>query len=204
MVNPGSATPDRILDAAERLFAERGIDGTTVSAIIDLAGAKNKSAVAYHFGSKPALLEAVLTPHLAAIDVHREALLDAIDASGTATLEQLVAALVVPVAAKLETPSGVRYLQIQASLLGFPNRAALPVSIIDPRNRFRRLDGMMATVTLGGPHVDANRMLIAGLVFHGLADFARLPRPTRRQRDEFVLALTDAVVAILRADDAAR
>ncbi|MBM2620456.1 TetR family transcriptional regulator [Actinoplanes sp. LDG1-06] len=56
------ATPDtrtQLLDAAERLFAERGFSGTSVRAITDLAGA-NLAAVGYHFGSKAELLTAVV------------------------------------------------------------------------------------------------------------------------------------------------
>jgi AcrR family transcriptional regulator len=55
------APPDtraQILDAAERLFAERGYRGTSIRAITDLAGA-NLAAVGYHFGSKAELLAAV-------------------------------------------------------------------------------------------------------------------------------------------------
>jgi AcrR family transcriptional regulator len=48
----------KILDAAERLFAERGYRGTSIRAITDLAGA-NLAAVGYHFGSKAELLAAV-------------------------------------------------------------------------------------------------------------------------------------------------
>jgi AcrR family transcriptional regulator len=56
------APPDtrtQILDAAERLFAERGFRGTSVRAITDLAGA-NLAAVGYHFGSKAELLATVV------------------------------------------------------------------------------------------------------------------------------------------------
>ena len=46
-----AATHDRILDAAERLFAEHGVAGTSVRAITDQAQV-NVAAVNYHFGSK--------------------------------------------------------------------------------------------------------------------------------------------------------
>ena len=54
-----SDTRAQILDAAERLFAERGFRGTSVRAITDLAGA-NLAAVGYRFGSKAELLAAVI------------------------------------------------------------------------------------------------------------------------------------------------
>lgn len=52
-------TKTRILDAAERLFAERGFEGTSIRAVTAEAGA-NLAAVGYHFGSKEALFAAVL------------------------------------------------------------------------------------------------------------------------------------------------
>lgn len=55
---PGRATRERILDAAEQLFAEHGFEGTSIRAVTKEAGA-NLAAVGYHFGSKAALLEAV-------------------------------------------------------------------------------------------------------------------------------------------------
>lgn len=52
-------TKTRILDAAERLFAERGFEGTSIRAVTAEAGA-NLAAVGYHFGAKEALFAAVL------------------------------------------------------------------------------------------------------------------------------------------------
>ena len=50
-------TKDRLLDAAERLFAERGFIGTSIRAVTQAAGV-SVSAANYHFGSKQALLAA--------------------------------------------------------------------------------------------------------------------------------------------------
>lgn len=52
-------TKHRILDAAERLFAQNGFRGTSMRAITGKASV-NLAAVNYHFGSKEALLDAVL------------------------------------------------------------------------------------------------------------------------------------------------
>ena len=46
-----SATVDKILDAAEKLFAEHGFTETSLRAITSKAGV-NLAAVNYHFGSK--------------------------------------------------------------------------------------------------------------------------------------------------------
>lgn len=52
-------TKTRILDAAERLFSEHGFNGTSLRDLTRLA-AVNIAAVHYHFGSKEAVLTAVL------------------------------------------------------------------------------------------------------------------------------------------------
>ncbi len=51
-----------ILDAAERLFAGSGVDGTRIEAIAAEAGV-NKALLYYYFKSKDALYEAVLENH---------------------------------------------------------------------------------------------------------------------------------------------
>lgn len=51
-------TKERILDAAERLFAREGFHGTSLRTLTGEAKV-NLAAVNYHFGSKEALLEAV-------------------------------------------------------------------------------------------------------------------------------------------------
>lgn len=54
-----AATKERLLDAAEALFAERGFEGTSMRAVTQAAGV-SVSAANYHFGSKEALLKATL------------------------------------------------------------------------------------------------------------------------------------------------
>ena len=48
----------QIIDTAERLFAERGFDGTSVRDIADEAGI-NVAMISYYFGSKEKLMEAL-------------------------------------------------------------------------------------------------------------------------------------------------
>lgn len=64
-------TVNRILDAAEVLFAERGFTETSLRTITSTAGV-NLAAVNYHFGSKKELIQAVferfLTPFTKSLD----------------------------------------------------------------------------------------------------------------------------------------
>lgn len=58
-----SETVERILDAAEQLFAEKGFAETSLRLITGKAGV-NLAAVNYHFGSKKALIQAVFARFL--------------------------------------------------------------------------------------------------------------------------------------------
>src|SRR5690606_19490398 len=58
-----SETVERILDAAEQLFAEKGFAETSLRLITSKAGV-NLAAVNYHFGSKKSLIQAVFTRFL--------------------------------------------------------------------------------------------------------------------------------------------
>ena len=59
MTRPSEITRDRILKAAERLFAERGYDDTSVRAIVAKARV-NQAAINYHFAGKDGLYREVL------------------------------------------------------------------------------------------------------------------------------------------------
>jgi AcrR family transcriptional regulator len=71
----GSDTKQRILDVAERLFAEQGFAGTSLRSII--SGAEvNLAAIHYHFHSKESLLESVLIRRIGPLNEERLKLLD--------------------------------------------------------------------------------------------------------------------------------
>jgi AcrR family transcriptional regulator len=59
MTRPSDVTRERILKAAERLFAEAGYDGTSIRAIVAKAKV-NQAAINYHFDGKDGLYREVL------------------------------------------------------------------------------------------------------------------------------------------------
>ena len=59
MTRPSDITRDRIIKAAERLFAERGYDATSIRAIVAKARV-NQAAINYHFDGKDGLYREVL------------------------------------------------------------------------------------------------------------------------------------------------
>src|ERR1035438_4318422 len=59
MTRPKRTTKDKLMDAAEKLFARRGYHGTSLRDITGAVGV-DVALVNYHFGSKKRLLEVVL------------------------------------------------------------------------------------------------------------------------------------------------
>lgn len=92
-----SETVERILDAAEQLFAERGFTETSLRSITGKAGV-NLAAVNYHFGSKKALIHEVfarfLTPFCQGLDAELSRRKQA-GGEGAFGLEELLELLVV-------------------------------------------------------------------------------------------------------------
>ena len=104
-----SDTATRILDAAERLFVEFGLEATSLRQITQQA-AVNLAAVNYHFRSKDALFDAVFERRFApwARECLRE--LDALEArsaagQGTIDVESVVMCYVRPAFALSKDPS---------------------------------------------------------------------------------------------------
>ena len=92
---------DRILDAAERLFCDLGIDATSLRQITTLAEV-NLAAVNYHFQSKDELVRAVYSRRLRPINRERVALLDQLEAEygdQPVPLDSLLNAFYAPVVA---------------------------------------------------------------------------------------------------------
>jgi AcrR family transcriptional regulator len=89
-------TKERILDVAERLFAEKGYSGTSLRAVTAAAGA-NLAAVNYHFGSKRALLRAVFVRLSGPANRERLSHLDRLEADPAApSLEAILSAFLTP------------------------------------------------------------------------------------------------------------
>jgi AcrR family transcriptional regulator len=88
---------ERILAAAERLFAERGVDAVSLRAVMAAAGT-NVASVHYHFGSKDALIGTLVRARSDEVARRRTALLDELEAEPEPSVHGLAAAFVRPVA----------------------------------------------------------------------------------------------------------
>ena len=70
MTRPSEITRERILKAAERLFADRGYEATSVRAIVAKARV-NQAAINYHFAGKDGLYREVLRAAFRALTEHQ-------------------------------------------------------------------------------------------------------------------------------------
>jgi AcrR family transcriptional regulator len=96
---PHPSTKDRILDAAEFLFADHGFDATSLRMITAQAGV-NLAAVNYHFQSKEALLDATVARRATPINRRRLELLAKYESEAgekPVSVEKLLEAFLCPV-----------------------------------------------------------------------------------------------------------
>jgi AcrR family transcriptional regulator len=166
-------TPDHLLDTAERLFAEHGLDGVSLRTINAEAGV-NPAAVHYHFGSRDALIEALLVRRMGPVMARRSARLEALAAARRPPrVREVVEALVLPLAELLgeSGAAGRRYLAFLARLLD-ARSAALETTV---RRHFRAgIDRIEPLLAAALPDVPAAVLrtrlrLAAELAVRGLA-----------------------------------
>ncbi|WP_031169192.1 TetR/AcrR family transcriptional regulator [Streptosporangium roseum] len=214
-----TGTRERLIAAAEELFSTRGIGAVSLNEIVRTAGARNATALQYHFGDRAGLLRAVLDKHARGVDERRHAMLDAYelgrseaprpdapghprtprpDAPGHPHALSLASALVHPPAAKLADPDGgPAYLRIMAELISHPAASLATAEQDDPAgsiHRWRRL----AAPALQQDAVRLHRRLVA--IRFTMVELGRRARSGPHADDRlFVGHLTDLVAALLLA-----
>jgi len=86
-----------LIDNAERLFAEHGIEAVSLRDVSKAAGQRKHSAAQYHFGDRAGLVAAVYEARMGTINARRAEHVRELRAEGRERdLDALVAAIVVP------------------------------------------------------------------------------------------------------------
>lgn len=111
-----------MIDAAERIVAERGLSAMTLRQVQIAAGQSNKSAAQYHFGSRDGLITAILEDRTRPVEHRRQQLLDR---SANPTQRELVEAFVIPLAEQILNHPGRTYGRFLAQSMLDPEFAEL-------------------------------------------------------------------------------
>lgn len=114
----------RLLDAAERLIAERGSEAS-LREIALAAGQRNNAAVQYHFGDREGLIRAVIERRLAGLEARRLTLLAEAESAGRG--DDIGALLAVLVAPMLDVP----YAEGATHYARFLDRTRLDERLVD-------------------------------------------------------------------------
>lgn len=158
-----SSTRDRLLDAAQRLFAERGFEATSVGDVEEAAGFTRRGGAVYkHFASKEALFAGI-------IDRHAEATGRAADVSALLPLGDLRSELTLMARVVLMELSNEEHIH-RVLDLGGPNvaeaRERMLTDVLEPSYR-RTADLLQRWIgdntTLEDPEATI-AMLLGGLV----------------------------------------
>ena len=131
MLSQWSESQERLLDAAEILFAEKGFEAVSLRDITSEAEA-NFAAVNYHFGGKENLIGAVLARHAMPINAERIALLDTLLArEEKPTVREVVDAFLRPMVTRVlaEESSQQLFAKFMGRMMG-EGANSLPESIL--------------------------------------------------------------------------
>ena len=142
------ATQERLLDAAEYLFATEGIAETSLRAITARADA-NIASVNYHFGSKEALFQAVIARRLGPINDERLRLLAAAETEGEGVppaLEAVVEAFVRPIIRlRHDSTHGEHFMRLMGRVHAEPGEWTLH-ALEEFRESFQRFAEVFARI----------------------------------------------------------
>lgn len=178
---------DRILEVAERLFATHGMSGVGLRAIS--ADAKvNLASIAYHFGSKDGLLEALFAQRAAPIAQERLRLLEACRArAAKPTLEDILDAFLRP-ALGLGTeahPGNPAFIKLRARLATEPEALSRKIlsKAFDASSR-AFIDAIAAALPeLPRAEVEWRFHFMLGAMFYTMADSGRIQALTKGRID---------------------
>ncbi|TQJ85754.1 TetR/AcrR family transcriptional regulator [Streptomyces sp. SLBN-31] len=204
-----NATRELILAAAERLFAERGVNAVSNRQVSEAAGQGNNTAVGYHFGTKADLVRAIVRKHATRIEQIRARLLAGIGDSPD--VRDWVDCLVRPVPQHLAALGGPTwYARFCAQIMTDPvlHQIVVDESLSSPSLR-RIIDGLTACLPDLPPEVRAERGEMARHLIvqmpaereHALAENRPTPRATW---DDAATGLADALVGLWLAPVANR
>ncbi|WP_235926502.1 TetR/AcrR family transcriptional regulator [Actinokineospora pegani] len=198
------ATRQRLLDTAERLFAELGLAAVSNRQISAAAGQGNNAAVGYHFGAKADLVRAIIERRTATIEAIRESMVERV--RGSRDLRDWVNCLVRPVTAHLDSLGGPTWFaRFGAQVTADPAFRSMSAEVALATPSLRTvLDGLDACLADLPEDVRRTRWdMVRLLMTHGCAEreqaLADGGLTTGADWDAAATGMVDALVGLLRA-----
>lgn len=197
-----------LLDVAERMFAERGIDAVSLNQIVRAADQRNATVIQYHFGSKTALLQAIAERGMRVANERRlEIIRQALSPNRSANMRCLAEAMVLPFAEHLSTERGSYYIRFAAQLYSDPRVEFFELikGSHDTGMRETRRVAMELLSNLPADVVKNRLAVVTTLIYSSLADREKLcsvgkySGVARLHTAEFINDLIAMVVAALDA-----
>lgn len=185
-MHPHFSTKERILSAAEELFARHGFAGASLRQVTAAANV-NLAAVNYHFGSKDNLINEVFRRRLDELTEQRMSALTAARGAVDRTLESILKAFVEP-ALNLATDrlGGSAFMRVLARAYAEHDQS-LRKFLSD--NYGHVLKGFAQALTEFMPDLNKEDLywrldFIAGALTYAMSEFGMVKRPTGRSEEE--------------------
>lgn len=175
---PHFSTKERILGAAETLFARHGFAGASLRQVTAAAHV-NLAAVNYHFGSKDNLIEEVFRRRLDELNARRVAALTVAMAADTPSLDAVLGAFIRPaLELSLDHGGGHAFMRVLARAYAEHDerlRRFLSDNYGHVLREFAAAFGRLL------PHLDKEELywrldFITGALTHSMADFGPMKR----------------------------
>ena len=180
MARPANfSTKDRILGAAEELFAQHGFAATSLRQVTGLA-AVNIAAVNYHFGSKENLVNEVFRRRMDEMTARRLQQLETAQREHPGQLEPVLAAFIEPALALAQDRNGGgAFVRVIARAYAEHNES-LRRFLSDQYGHVLRHFGKALAACLPGIDKDTlywRRDVLAGALTYAMSDFGMIKRP---------------------------
>jgi len=179
VAGPQFSTKDRILGAAEELFAQHGFSGTSLRQVTSRADV-NIAAVNYHFGSKENLVNEVFRRRMDIMSGHRMERLHLALAERPGELEPILAAFVEPALDMAQDRHGGAFIRVIARAYAEKNdglRKFLSDQYGHVQREFARaLAGCLPR--LSKEELYWRLDFLGGALTYAMADFGLIKRPS--------------------------
>ncbi|MEO8670099.1 MAG: TetR family transcriptional regulator [Tahibacter sp.] len=199
------STKERILGAAEQLFARHGFAGASLRQVTAAANV-NLAAVNYHFGSKENLINEVFRRRLDDLNAHRLDELDRALQGENTTLEDLLVAFIRPALdLSLDRSGGGAFVRVLARAYAEHNDALRKFLSDNYGHVMKRFHGAFSErlPTLDKEELYWRLDIVAGALTYAMADFGVIKRKSgvseQAHRERAVEHLIRFAAAGLRA-----